>query len=819
MPRYHPILVAAIVAAALPLNSGTASAFSISTFGGKEVKWAISDVGYHVDSDGWSGIGNGKDKQAIDASFDDWENVSCSFLQFHKVGDTTVSSVIPTGSEPNGKNELIWKEGYWPFSSYTLGVTSPLYNFGGTISEADIAFNGTISWNTNGSTWNSMDVKSVAIHEIGHFFGVGHNLSFNENDPPTMAPYVDPYGKTASLHSDDKAAICFLYPESPYTCSSNSQCPYVIEHDAQGEEFYAMHYKCSGGSCEPDTGPTIPGQGELGANCTGDSECQAPLFCMQTYEGNWCTQWCNTDVQDCPDGFACYGIEGSDDGICVNTAGTMTFGEYCFFETDCKSPYFCLEWWSGPFCSKDCTDVDGGTGCPTGYTCYASAYAPLGQGACFLGEVTLKDNGKSCSLSSECKSGMCFPTPGGSSKACRDKCEPIDPFCSGAYKCIALPGDMTGKKGGCIPFSVLPESSAGSPCQASWECESNYCYYDSELGQSACRQTCDVGADNCPADLKCLDVGGGQGACLPAPAPQPEGAWCLHHHECITGYCVELPGTGKKYCRNACTPGSGCQIGTECVFYDDPTVGACMPVGKAVGDVCSSSTECTTQVCWADSGLPTCMLPCVNAVCPDGYSCFALSPYGPVCLEAAGDYDVGAACTKGTQCKTGLCIDGMCRAECNVLSPQCAAGEGCVPLNNGSDGACVIPGGKLEGAACANDFECATLLCVQVNDGGQVCRTPCAYPGGACPTGLQCTELADMETIGACTEPVVEPDENPNDVTGEPASTVENEVQTRGGTGAFCSASESPSATDAALLAGLICLLFVLGSCTRRRFE
>ncbi len=582
--RLSPVALTLLLALSF---SPRAHAYSIATQGGKEVKWSIFDIGYYLDSNGWSGISNGSDLQAITASFNDWQAVSCSKLKFHKLGNTTVSDVLPTGAQPNGKNELIWKEGYWPFGSSVLGVTSPLYGFTGTISEADIAFNGTIKWNTTGSMWYSTDVKSVGIHEIGHFFGLQHNLSFNENDPPTMAPYADPYGKSASLHQDDKNAICFLYPTTSYSCSSSSDCPYVVMDNAQGEEYYASKYKCSSGQCVPDTGGSNPGAGELGANCVNDASCKSGLFCVQTTEGNWCSQWCSVNAQDCPGEFGCYMVEqGSDEGICAGGQHDKTFCEYCFGDGDCKSPYFCLEWWSGPFCTKECTDIDGGTGCPTGYTCYPSEEAPLGPGACYPGTTAKKDNGKACSYSSDCKSGLCFPNPGSESKYCREKCEPAGTDgCAAGTKCIAMPGDITGKKGGCVPSSMLPERKDGAECDADWECASSYCYYDSELASSTCRQTCDPAKNDCPSGQACLEVGAGKGACLPAPEPQPEGSWCLHHYECTTGYCVTLPGTGKKYCRNACTQGSGCKAGFECVFYDDLSVGACMPAGKGLGEI------------------------------------------------------------------------------------------------------------------------------------------------------------------------------------------------------------------------------------------
>jgi hypothetical protein len=790
---------------ALLFVSVPALGFSIATVGGKEVKWSIFNVGYYLDTNGWSGISNGSDRQAIIAAFNDWQAVSCAKLKFNKLGDTTISNVLPTGADGNGKNELIWKEGYWPFGNNVLGVTSPLYGFSGTISEADIAFNGTIKWNTSGSMWYSTDVKSVGIHEIGHFFGLQHNLSFNENDPPTMAPYADPYGKSATLHQDDKNAICYLYPASSYSCSSASECPYVVMDNSQGQEYYASHYKCSSNKCVPETGSSGPGQ--LGANCTNDSSCNSGLFCVQTTEGNWCSQWCSVSGQDCPDGFGCFLVEqGSDEGICAGGQNDKVFGEYCFGDSDCKSPFFCLEWWSGPFCTKSCTDVDGGTGCPTGYTCYPSAESPSGGGACFPGTVSKKDDGKACSYSSDCKSGLCFPDPGTESKYCRTKCDPgAGTGCSGSFKCIAFPGDVTGTKGGCVPKAQLPEKADGASCDIDWQCASGYCYYDAELGSSTCRKTCNPASPNCPSGEACMEVGYNTGACLPAPDPQPEGSWCLHHYECTTGYCVALPGTDKKACRNACTSGSGCANGYQCVFYDDPGVGACMPVGKDLGEVCSSSTECTTQICWSQSGASVCLPPCGDAGCPDGFTCYEMSPYGAVCIEQAGTFADGAACVTDKQCLSGICLSGICRVPCLVLSPDCPAGQGCVPLNSGTSGACVAPGTGALGTACASDFACQSLLCVDLPAEARVCTTPCYLGSASCGPNRVCHAVPELTGLGACGQEVEEPPAQ--DVLEDPAP-VENDLYVGERTGGMCTAgSNAPWSSAAMLFLLLVCAL------------
>ena len=93
----RPLLTTVLALSLLSFCVAPAHAYSIATVGGKEVKWSIFDVGYYLDSNGWSGISNGSDLQALVQSFNDWQAVSCSKLKFHKVGDTTTTNVLPTG--------------------------------------------------------------------------------------------------------------------------------------------------------------------------------------------------------------------------------------------------------------------------------------------------------------------------------------------------------------------------------------------------------------------------------------------------------------------------------------------------------------------------------------------------------------------------------------------------------------------------------------------------------------------------------------------------------------------------------------------------
>ena len=146
--------------------------------------------------------------------------------------------MIANGGQPNGQNEFIWiEDASWSFGKFVLGVTTPIIYQNGDIVEADIAFNGYAQWSTNGQ-WGSSDVKSVAIHEIGHAFGMqtqspGQLITGTTDHVSCRGPA----GKSAEFENDDKLGACFLSNATTYQCSGDAQCPYVVDTSQNGEEF------------------------------------------------------------------------------------------------------------------------------------------------------------------------------------------------------------------------------------------------------------------------------------------------------------------------------------------------------------------------------------------------------------------------------------------------------------------------------------------------------------------------------------------------------------------------------------------------------
>lgn len=604
----------------------TAFAFGIalSDVYQKLVQWKKQPVKYYVNPAGSADVPNDSDMKAIEESFADWTELPCGNLTVQFAGDTDATNLL-TGEQPNYKNELTFVEtSAWKYGKYVLGVTAPLFGYNGEIFEADIAFNGYLqSWATTGN-FGKVDVKAIAIHEVGHFFGIQHVLGgYSQFNPPTMAPSWDGSVKQRSLEDDDKLAFCYLYPAGgTYTCKSDAECPYVVDTDAQGNEYNAAKYTCVSGSCTLG-GASGNTKKKMGEACYSSQECDGGLFCQPLSQTEAiCTHMCTPGVPaTCEQGFVCIGYQSGQGGACV-TAGLI----------------------AGP-------------------------------------------NGTDCDTGADCDSGLCATNPLTGNPKCQATCvaDAVPTGCKTSEVCV-VGINSASNQGACWPKTEVGgvDKFDEEPCDLDFQCLSGHCVLDEVSGQSFCRADCDVATAKCSAGFWCIELNLGVGACIPGEPPKPkekrvDGALCDTHDQCKSDYCYKQLGSSAGQCRSACDlTGDDCPGESLCIGFGDSKLGICMEAALPAGSPCDEAADCASQLCLA--GLPAgavCSQPCYDpGVCPCGMACVDQQDLGSVCVPSDSMMECvlsGDVCVTDLDCENGDCVDGTCAGDPNSGGPDAGA--------------------------------------------------------------------------------------------------------------------------------------------------
>ena len=374
-------LLSRLVLLPLLLLALPAQAYSVRVVGGQPARWEEPYVPYHYSEIGSDNLPPAEAKAAVEAAFASWMVEGCSDLTFVQVGEVVdPHDLLLAGAPPNGKNEVAWiEDDAWTLGKYVLGVTAPMTSGSAEIFESDIAFNGLKQKWSVGGGGNSMDIESVAVHEIGHMFGLQHNLGPYESwtNLPTMHPSVLPQNMSRSLTGDDVSGLCFLYPgESGFPCADDLDCPRVVGSDEYGNEFYAGEYHCSeAGECSNlELYPA--GISKLGQSCDLDANCVSGLHCVSTAAGGVCTHDCIVGGNYCEADYLCveYDRQGGWQkyGACIPADGVIEDpnADGCEGPSSCFSGEYCLPGPSGDlsYCTILCTVGDDST-CPAGQFC------------------------------------------------------------------------------------------------------------------------------------------------------------------------------------------------------------------------------------------------------------------------------------------------------------------------------------------------------------------------------------------------------------------------------------------------------------------
>lgn len=217
------LLLIAAVMVTKPLDAYSHLTFSIRGTPTR-LKWDEPRVRWFATSRGVPGVSAQQFQTTVQRAFETWENVPTASVAFQFVGFTSADPF-----EDDDISVLGFQE--HPELERVLGATTFVVDtVTGDLVESDVFFNATFPWSVAaGGEAGRFDLQSVALHEIGHFVGLGHS-ALGETEPrpdggrrvlasgAVMFPISFGRGNIADreLQPDDIAGVSDLYPDGDF---------------------------------------------------------------------------------------------------------------------------------------------------------------------------------------------------------------------------------------------------------------------------------------------------------------------------------------------------------------------------------------------------------------------------------------------------------------------------------------------------------------------------------------------------------------------------------------------------------------------------
>ena len=215
--------------------------------GGKNVtvKWGQTPVRYFVSNTGVPGVTPTDFQNAVGRAFATWQGVPTASVSYQLAGITSADPGSDDGASVLGFRSR-------PDLDRVLASTSFLLDSAtGALIESDIFFNSAFPWSVAAAgEAGRFDLESIALHEIGHFSGLGHS-ALGETDlistgrrvlsaEAVMFPIAFASGSIAArtLKADDIAGISDLYPDGDFNATDGSLSGRVTK---DGQPLFGAH--------------------------------------------------------------------------------------------------------------------------------------------------------------------------------------------------------------------------------------------------------------------------------------------------------------------------------------------------------------------------------------------------------------------------------------------------------------------------------------------------------------------------------------------------------------------------------------------------